>query len=328
MSLPLPTLTFYRMADKTPAASTIQALLDAFHDAMNDTSDYRGTSLPSSHLWTSTQYQNAGTTEAVYLAAPSGTPMALVPKIILAGAAAGSPTMYVDTIVASALHAGINKNSGAFAAWTAALPFTSGQFSGFTRVGPTGINSTGSTVRVYISEEVIILDIWSSATAHYPVIIGACVEAYTDDTSNCTESDSRLYGAFTLGSAAALGTSFLTGAGFFDHSLTNGAQHGYVFQPNTSSLYACGRDGILQTVAAAGGEVDQAAAHVGRPIGIARSTATNAQAGAALGRLREVYYLGAVQGAQTRRNGATDLFHVIGCNSGAADDAFSIKAAP
>jgi hypothetical protein len=330
MSLPLPTLTFYRLADVTPAASTIQGLLDAIHGA-DWTTDYRGRSLASTHLWTKARYQNAGTTEAVYLTAPSGTPMTLVPKIIFAGAAAGSPTMYVDTILASALHVGINKNSGSFNAWTAALPFTSGQFSGFTRVGPTSINSTATTVRIYVSEEVIILDIWSSATAHYPVIVGAIVEAHTQDTSSAMETDERLYGAVTQGSGGALSGAFLSSANtFFDHSMSNNAQHAYVFQPNTSSIYACGRDVLLQTAAAVGGEVDPTNAHIGRAITFARSSVTGNQGGAALGRLREVYFLGAVQGAQTRYSGSggsrVDLFHVIGTNSGAADDAFAIKA--
>jgi hypothetical protein len=331
MSLPLPTLTFYRLADVTPAASTIQGLLDAIYGA-DYTTDYRARSLASTHLWTKARYQNAGTTEAVYFAAPSGTPMTLVPKIIFAGAAAGSPTMYVDTILASALHVGINKNSGAFNAWTAALPFTSGQFSGFTRVGPTALNSTATTVRIYVSEEIIILDIWSSATAHYPVIVGATLEAYTQDTSSAMETDERLYGAVTQGSTAALSTTFLTtSAGtFLDHSTSNGAPHAFVFQPGTSSIYGAGRDVLMQSAAAVGGEVDPTNAHIGRAITFARSTANNIQNGAALGRLREVYFLGAVQGAQTRYSGSgasrADLFHVVGTNSGAADDAFAIKA--
>jgi hypothetical protein len=330
MSLPLPTLTFYRLGDVTPASSNIQGLLDAIHGA-DYTTDYRARTLASTHQWTKARYQNAGTTEAVYLTAPSGTPMTLVPKIIFAGAAAGSPTMYVDTILASALHVGINKNSGSFNAWTAALPFTSGQFSGFTRVGPTAINSTATTVRIYVSEEILILDIWSSPTAHYPVIVGALVEAHTDDTSTATETDSRLYGAVTQGGAAALSASFLSTAGLYlDHLTSNNNPHAYVFQPNTSSIYGAGRDVIMQTAAVVGGEVDPTNAHIGRAVTFARSSATGNQGGAALGRLREVYFLGAVQGAQTRYSGSgasrADLFHVVGCNSGAADDSLAIKA--
>jgi hypothetical protein len=330
MSLPLPTLTFYRLADVTPAASTIQGLLDAVYGA-DYTTDYRARSIASTHLWTKARYQNAGTTEAVYYAAPSGSPMALVPKIILAGAAAGSPTMYVDTFAASALHVAINKNSGSFNAWTAALPFTSGQFSGFTRVGPTTINSTATTVRIYVSEEILILDIWSSPTAHYPVIVGALVEANTDDTATATETDSRLYGAVTQGSTAALSSQFLTTVGtFLDHQTSNSTPHGYVFQPNTSSIYGAGRDVMMQTAAVVGGEVDLTNAHIGRAITFARSSASGNQGGASLGRLREVFFLGAVQSAQTRFSGSgasrADLFHVVGCNSGAADDALAITA--
>ena len=329
MSLPLQTLTFYRMADVTPAASTLAGLLDAIYTALGGANDYRATALASTHVWTVSRYQNAGTTEAVYLSAPSGTPMTLTPKILLAGAAAaGSATFQTDAFIASTLMAGVAKNAGAYSAWNSATPFTSGSWAGFNRVAGTAINSTSATVRAYVSQEVIILDIWASATSHYTVIVGAPVEAYTNDTANCTETDSRMYGCFTTGSTSAISSLFLTSPGYLDHATINSGQHGWVYQPGTSSVYTCGRATRLQASPVAGNEMDMASVYIAGAIPIARSTAANTQAGKHLGRLREVYVLGSLQAARTLRNGSTDLFHVVGYDSSANGDALAIKAAP
>jgi hypothetical protein len=148
MSLPLPTQTFYRLADQQPAAATLAALIDCFYAAFTATTDYRGTALASTHQWTGgARYQNAGTTEAAYVAAPSGSSMTLAPKILVAGAAsAGSATFQTDTFLASGLHAGIAKNAGAYNAWNTSTPFTSGQWSGFNRIAPTAANATAGAI--------------------------------------------------------------------------------------------------------------------------------------------------------------------------------------
>lgn len=328
-TLPLTTQTFYRLADQAPAASNIQSVLDAIFTALGSANDYRGTALPSTHVWTSvSRFQSAGVTQAVYCSVPSGSPMTVAPKIIFAGAAAGTPTMASpDTFLASVVMVGINKNAGAYNAWDAAAPFTSGAFSGYWRAASTAINATTATIRVYVSQEMIIIDAFSAATSHFPIIVGAWVEPYTDDQVNCSDSDGRLYGMMTEGSAAALSNAFLSGGvAFLNHSTSSGNAHACVFQPTTGSLYACGAEVTMQAVANLTDQ-DMAASDIGCPIPIARSTAATTQNGRRLGRAREIYMLGAVQGGRTRRNGATDLFHVIGYDSSAADDAICIKAA-
>ena len=333
MSLPLPALTFYRLPDVSPAAATRAALLDCFYSSFIATTDYRGTSLASTHQWTGgARYQNAGVTEAAYVAAPSGSPMTLAPKLLFAGAASqGSATMQTDSFLSEGVHVGIGKNTGAFNAWNNAAPFTSGQWSGFNRAFPTAANATATIVRPYVSEESWVFDVWTSATAHYIVIIGAIVEARTDDSTTC-ESDSRLYGCFTSGSAGALTSSFLTNPGtiFLDHSTaTTGAPHAYVFAPGSGSLYTCGRKFVLQTAASAstGIDQDQSGAWMGDDIPIARSSSSTNQGGRTLGRLREVYVGGAIQGARTLRDGSTDILHVIGYDTLNADDALILPAA-
>lgn len=330
MSLPLPAQTFYRLADQQPAAATLAALLDCFYAAFTATTDYRGTSLASTHQWTGgARYQNAGTTEAAYVFAPSGSPMTLAPGLLVAGAAAaGSSTFHTDTFLASGLHAGIGKNVGAYSAWNSATPFTSGQWSGFNRIAPTSANVTGTTLRAYVSQELWVFDLYVSATVHYPFLMGAIVEGFTDD-STTVESDDRLYGMISNGSSAALNAAFLSANAFLDHStVTSGSVHGFVFIPGSASTYNCGRKYLLQSAASAttGVDQDQAGAFMGDDIVIARSSSTNTQAGRTLGRLREVYIGGAIQGARTLRNGATDILHVIGYDTANADDALVLPA--
>lgn len=332
MSLPLPALTFYRLADQSPSAGTLAAVLDCFYNAFLATTDYRGTSLASTHQWTGgARYQNAGTTEAAYVAAPSGSPMTLAPKILVAGAAsAGSATFQTDSFLASGAHIGLAKNCGAYNAWNTSTPFTSGQWAGFNRMLPTAANATTTVIRPYVSQETWVFDVWTSATSHYPVIIGAIVEARTDDSTTC-ESDSRLYGCITQGSAGAMTSSFLNNAGtFLDHiTTTTGQNHGWVYVPGSASVYTCGRKFLLQTTASAstGVDQDQAGSWMGDDIPIARTSGSGLQAGRTLGRLREVYVGGAIQGARTLRNGSTDILHVIGYDTANPDDALVLPAA-
>lgn len=331
MSLPLPAQTFYRLADQSPSAATLAALIDCFYNAFTATTDYRGTALASTHQWTGgARYQNAGTTEAAYVAAPSGSSMTLAPKILFAGAAsAGSATFQTDTFLASGLHGGIAKNAGAYNAWNSATPFTSGQWSGFNRVAPTAANATTTVVRPYVSQEMWVFDIWTSATSHYPVIIGAIVEGRTDD-STTVESDDRLYGMFSQGSAGAMSSAFLSSISqFLDHvTATTGSVHGFAFVPGSGSVYTCGKKFLLQAAASAttGVDQDQSGAWMGDDIPIARSSSSSTNAGRTLGRLREVYVGGAIQGARTLRNGSTDILHVIGYDNNNADDAIILPA--
>ncbi len=233
MSLPLPALTFYRLADLPPAAATRAALLDCFYAAFTATTDYRGTSLASTHQWTGgNRAQNAGVTEAAYVAPPSGTPMTLTPKLLFAGAAAaGSATFQTDSFLSEGVHVGCAKNAGAYSAWNTSTPFTSGQWAGFNRAFPTAANSTATIVRPYVSQETWVFDVWTSATSHFAVIVGAILEARTDDSTTC-ESDSRLYGCITSGTTA-ITSSFLNNAGvFLDHGTgTTGAPHGWGYVP-------------------------------------------------------------------------------------------------
>lgn len=75
MGLPLPALTFVRLADVSPTGTAISDLLDAIYNALNVSVDYRATAIPSTHQWLQTsggsagasRFQSGGLTEAVYV---------------------------------------------------------------------------------------------------------------------------------------------------------------------------------------------------------------------------------------------------------------------
>jgi hypothetical protein len=172
-----------------------------------------------------------------------------------------------------------------------------------------------------------VFDIYTSATAHYPFIIGAILEGRTDD-STTVESDDRLYGMISQGSGGVLGSDFLSSTGhLLDHSTSISACHGFVFVPGSASVYTCGRKFRLAAAATASTGIDQdmAGAWMGDDIPYVRNQAANPN-GRTLGRLREVYVGGAIQGARTLRNGSTDILHVIGYDNNNADDAIILPA--
>lgn len=317
------------MPDQTVGAASVAGVLDAIYAGWSSATDYRGTSVPSTHVWTNLTRQTSGTTVSVHAEKPSGSAMSLNPGIIFAGAAAGAPAMASpDVFVANTLMAGIGKNIGAYNAWDNAAPWTSGQWFGYWIAANASLGALTSTVRVYVSQEVIVLDMWLTATTHYFAAVGAVLEPFTHFAGTTSETDSRLYGMVTQGSNA-LSSTFLqtsSSASWLDHSSSAAQVHGGVFQPGTGSLYASGRSYLMQN-AASQQQQDSGGAFVGPPLAFCRSTGSLTQSGAAVGRLREIYYSGLLQGTLTRRNGATDLFHVLGANSSAVGGALILNAA-
>lgn len=335
MSLPLPDQTFYRMADQVPAASTIVGALDAVYTALTQTVDYRGTSLASTHLWTWARHSPAAVTDAVYnTAVPSGSPMTLAPAIIIAGATgAPTPTMLTpDTFSASAVLAGIVKNPGSYNAWDNANPMTSGSFSGYWRGFGTTWNSTGATFRVFIGEETIFIQAFTTATGQTQgwIYIGAVGEPL-GTAAGSGESDDRLYGMFTTGSGASVNTAWLSTLGaMWTHNTTSGNWHGGVFQPGAASWYAGGKRSVFSSVAATAETQDSGGVSAGDLFRFHRNTATNVNAGARLGLIRGIYQYGSSQSGRVLRHssGSPDYYHIVGVDNSAAGDAFLLKAAP
>lgn len=333
MSIPLPDQTYYRMADQIPAASTITGLLNAIYTALTATVDYRGTSLASTHLWTWARYQNAGTTEAVYnTAIPSGSPMTLAPTIMFAGTVgASSPTMLSpDSFTASNLLTAVVKNSGAYNAWTNANPMTSGQHSGFWRALGTTWNSTGATTRVFIGQESVFVQCFTTSTGQTNgwIYIGAIGEPLST-AAGAGESDNRIYGMAVSGATTTVDVAWLsTASSMFAYVTAAGWMHMGVFQPGAATIYPCGRRTQWGVAASIAETVDPGGAYCGDLMRLHRATGSAVHDGARLGLIRSVLMAGALQGGRVLRNGSTDLYHVIGVDNTAADDSFLLKAAP
>jgi len=314
MAFPVPPLTFVRCADTSPAGTTIQDFLDAIYSALSAANDYRGTAKPASHAWTFTRRQVSTVTNAITCEAPAALGL-ISPVVIIAGrTAVGSPTMLApDTAFNSLCLIGVNKNGGAYNSWDAALPMTSGQFSGYYRGVYSALNATATIVRCYVSQETIFIQCIGSAAVQGWMYAGALLQPYTNDTSLACETDGRLYGMTVSGGTSSVSTTWLTAASaMFSHSTAASQNHSAVFQPNTATMYACG----LRTVYNAGGGAvaeltDGSGAFIGDIMDFGRNSATGQNAGTRLGTLRGLYRAGSVQSGRYLRSGATDLYHYV-----------------
>jgi hypothetical protein len=328
MSLPLPSLTFYRMADRSPATSDIAGLLGALLAALQSTVDYRGTSLASTHLWTATSRTNA-----ISITAPSGTAMTQTPGLVLAGAAAGAPTMASpDSFTASNLLMSITKGAGAWTAWDNATPL-GGTNSGYWRAAGTTWNSTSAIVRVFISQEVIRVQlIGSTVTQQAWLSFGAIVEPHTTNADSgglTAETDDRLYGMDATGGGANMTAAWLSSnasASPWAHSTTAGQSHMMVFQPGSSGLYTCGKRRVFASAGTVAESQDAGGRWVGDLIDLGRSTGSANNSGVRVGMLRGVYPIGQMQSGKVIRNGSTDLYHVISTDTTGAADALLLPA--
>jgi len=221
----LTALTWRQLPVQTLAAGyTITTLLDAIYTALGSTTYVNGAArTPGSGVaWTVSRYQAASVTQAVYAYPPTNT---LTQQVILAGATtAKTPTMAASAsaYAANTLYGALSKNAGAFNAWDAAAPFTSGQFSGY--VGVHTVQATyGIQVRVYESQDgiFVLINAATAAQSNY-FFAGGLVDPETGDTTSDAESDGKLY---------AIGSSNLTFSGTnFDGGLpASTASNGLMF---------------------------------------------------------------------------------------------------
>jgi hypothetical protein len=196
--------------------------------------------------WTWSRYQLAGVTQAVYASPPNGT---LGQCIIIAGATTTptpSPTMVIDTYLANRLHIGVNKNSGAFNAWNAALPFTSGQFSGYVQLG-TNTPTAPISFMIFETQETIQIGMTTGATGQmYGAGAGALIDPDTGDAVD-GETDGRVYGMWTCGSSVLSQTMLNSNTvnTFMYHGSSATNAHFLTFTPGTATMVATLREIVI-----------------------------------------------------------------------------------
>jgi hypothetical protein len=253
----LPALHHRKLTTVTAVSNGVVDMLNAIWDAVQPsvTTYIDGTTrvfTAGGTGWTWSRYQLAGVTQAVYASPPNGS---LAQRIIIAGATTTptpSPTMIIDTYLANRLYMGINKNSGVFASWNAALPFTSGQWSGYVALA-TATPLVPLAFSILETEETVQIGVLTgSAGAMYGAGLGALIDPDTGDAVDA-ESDGRVYGMWTVGTST-LATAMLGAAVinvFMGHGGSATNAHFLTFTPSTSTMVATLRETVLNSQTAA-----------------------------------------------------------------------------
>jgi hypothetical protein len=223
---------------------------------------------------------------------------------------------------------GINKNGGVYNSWDAALPMTSGQWSGYYRGVYSTLNATATIVRCYVSQETIFIQCIGSATVQGWMYAGGILQPYTNDTSLACETDGRLYGMTVSGGTSSVSTTWLTTAvAMFSHGTGASVVHSAVFQPNTATMYACGTRSVYSSGGGAVAETqDGSGAYIGDIMDFGRNTASGQNAGTRLGTLRGIYRAGSVQSGRYLRNGSTDLYHYVSTDTASPANGLMLPA--
>jgi len=245
------------------------------------------------------RFQNAGTTEAVYCT-PAVSP--LNHRIIFAARStlpSPTPTMASpDSWQINTLLVNVIKNAGAFNAWNASAPFTSGQTFGYWRCHNSSVTSLTGTVNLWESRDCIALIVLGGGGANTNVyaIAGALIDPESTDIVSDSETDGKLYGMFVGSNYTAGGFDSAWGGwlGTYDcgsggpQGLTylgvNGQPHAGVFTPNSSTIIPIYRSDTLLNCSGGGTLLyTRSGRIVRRPITFASSTHT-------IGRLREILF--------------------------------------
>jgi len=296
------------------ASATVASALDALYTlGLATTYADATTRTPGSgSAWTWSRYQNASVTEACYATPPTST---LGLRVILAGGAtlpSPSPTMASpDVANANVINVNVIKNAGSFASWNAASPFTSGQTFGYWRAWATAAGA--GTVRLYEgTEAVLVLFETASATA-YGAILGAILDPESPDVTSDAESDGKIYGIITSGTAANISGSINTTAQFLDHSTTASQNHAGIFTPGGSALLVMNRRAVATVAPSTTSLKTRSGRYVRAPYDY-RSTAV-APNDASLGRLREISAFADGKTATRLTSGATTIGYLVGGSS-------------
>lgn len=234
----------WRYIGNTTYTNTMPSWLDAVYTLGTKSTYYDGSvrTQGSGQAGTYSRYQNNGVTEAVYATPAVDT---LNVRYIWAGSSSTpspSPTMATpDAYTINHAFASIAKNAGAFNAWNNAQPFTSGQFFGYWKAGWTTSDGAGTLHMWECESAVYYISTVGNNTRHG--CLGAWLKPGSTEAADA-ESDGKLYGVMTSGSAANIGSFWSiqktsTNAAWFGHNTGSNRQHSAVFLPGQGTLVNC-----------------------------------------------------------------------------------------
>lgn len=286
----LEALKHRRLATVNAASMTIPAVLDAFWSVVQPSvttysdGSARAFSGVGATGWTWTRVQVLGVTEALYATPPGGT---MSQRVVIAGrsaAPAPSPTMIApDTFLASGVLIGHQMTAGAFTTWNAALPFTNGRWSGYTRIGQAVTTLTSVACCVYETQETVWVEMLTNGVNVLAAQLGAVYDPETLTAAAC-ETDGRRYGFITPGTG--LVSNFLGAAvtgTLWTHSGVAGNAHGYIWRPGSTTIDTVARQWTSTGAATATLQTNLAGEFAGTPLYIPSTSAW-------VGRVRECYW--------------------------------------
>lgn len=331
----LPSVNWRYVGNAPFAVASVAAALDALYTLgtalLYADGSVRTPGSGSAGTWN--RYQNTGVTESLRCTPATNT---LAQRIILAGYAAASvpsplPTMASpDTSAADVVMISMNKNSGAFATWNAALPFTSGQFFGFWRAWATS-NGIGSVDLYECTEGVWIVFRNASGNGTFHCYAGAGIDPESPDTTLDAETDGKLYGVWTTGATTAAPTatfSAVTAATarvpWNHNSGPNTLPHAAVFTPGAGTLItvcpSIVMSGTLHVPSTT--SFKTRSGRFGRAASLVVGSTVTAPNDPIIGSVRGVAYSGNAALGQRLVDGATPVGYFVAATATAADGAY------
>ena len=324
----LPAVNWRYVGNQTFAAATVAAALDALY-VLGTSATYADGSprvAGSGSAGTYARFQATGVTQSVYLT-PSVT-TALNQRIILSGYTGTAPTpggtpATPDTMAADNIFISLNKNSGAFASWNAALPFTTGSFFGYWRAWT--ISAGVGSVDLYeCTEGIWVVFRTSTGAATYQCGAGALIDPESTDALDA-ESDGRLYGVWTTGSGGTADVNLQQGGAnrtAFNHAVAPNAAHCGVFVPGTGTVLTAYRNLFYGLAVPSTTYFRTRSGRFGRVASIPVNSSAAAPADNVLGSLRGIGYCSNATLGQRQVNGASTVGYIISGQATVAGSSF------
>jgi hypothetical protein len=239
---------------------------------------------------------------------------------IVAGASAlpgSGPTMISpDTNAINRLNLGMVKNPGAYTTWSAANPFTSGNFSGYATLSPATTVITYVTLYMWECQEAWIAMLFNAGgTQGYVMGGGAFVNPLSTAALNA-ESDGRCYSINTTGATQFVSNTWISNisgsVGPFRGTTGANGSRWYQFQPGTGSL----RTIIRMTAGTAAALSSTSTAPNGDFPYIPMFDMLDATSNQYMGELRQIGATRAARTGQRWANGATIVAYILSAQTG------------
>jgi hypothetical protein len=331
----LPNVNWRYVGNVPFAVASVAAALDALYTLGTALlyADGSARTPGSGSAGTWARYQNVGVTESLQCTPATNT---LAQRIILGGYAAASvpvplPTMASpDTSAADVVMISMNKNSGAFTTWNAALPFTSGQFFGFWRAWATS-NGIGSVDLYECTEGIWVVFRNASGSGTFHCYAGAGIDPESPNTTLDSESDGKLYGVWVTGSTTAAPTnnfSIVTASTQrvpWNHNTTaNTLPHAAVFTPGSGTLITVCPSIVLSGTLHPPSTTSfkTRSGRFGRAASLVVGSTVVAPNDPIIGSVRGVTYSGNAALGQRLVDGATTVGYFVAATAAAADSAY------